>query len=64
MSPGAFIIHSRRFILFAASYNFVFYRIYLDYNATTPLDTEVIQAINNSLTEAWGNPSSSYEAGG
>lgn len=38
-------------------------RIYMDYNATTPLDSEVIQAITEALQEAWGNPSSTYVAG-
>ena len=31
--------------------------VYLDYNATTPLATEVRDAISQSL-EMWGNPSS------
>uniref|UniRef100_A0A3Q3JQZ3 Selenocysteine lyase n=1 Tax=Monopterus albus TaxID=43700 RepID=A0A3Q3JQZ3_MONAL len=38
-------------------------RIYMDYNATTPLEPEVIQAITEALKDAWGNPSSSYIAG-
>ncbi|XP_068599822.1 selenocysteine lyase [Brachionichthys hirsutus] len=38
-------------------------RIYMDYNATTPLEPEVIQSISEALQEAWGNPSSSYIAG-
>ncbi|XP_042371262.1 selenocysteine lyase-like, partial [Plectropomus leopardus] len=38
-------------------------RIYMDYNATTPLDPEVIQAISEALQDAWGNPSSNYIAG-
>ncbi|KAJ0032162.1 hypothetical protein NQD34_002243 [Periophthalmus magnuspinnatus] len=38
-------------------------RIYMDYNATTPLDPEVIQAITDALHDAWGNPSSTYTAG-
>ncbi|KAM9383949.1 selenocysteine lyase isoform 1-T3 [Pholidichthys leucotaenia] len=38
-------------------------RIYMDYNATTPLEPEVIQAISEALHDAWGNPSSSYVAG-
>ncbi|KAK7888804.1 hypothetical protein WMY93_024364 [Mugilogobius chulae] len=38
-------------------------RIYMDYNATTPLDPEVIKAIHEALTDAWGNPSSTYTAG-
>ncbi|KAJ8320458.1 hypothetical protein KUTeg_002045 [Tegillarca granosa] len=35
----------------------------MDYNATTPVDSEVLGAITASLTGAWGNPSSSHEAG-
>ncbi|XP_077344621.1 selenocysteine lyase isoform X2 [Lithobates pipiens] len=38
-------------------------RIYLDYNATTPLSAEVVKAVTEALQEAWGNPSSSYSAG-
>ncbi|XP_029286103.1 selenocysteine lyase isoform X2 [Cottoperca gobio] len=38
-------------------------RIYMDYNATTPLEPEVIQAISEALQDAWGNPSSNYIAG-
>ena len=33
-------------------------RVYLDYNATTPLDPEVRKAIKVSIDEDWGNPSS------
>ncbi|KAL4630707.1 selenocysteine lyase [Arapaima gigas] len=38
-------------------------RIYMDYNATTPLEPEVAEAITEALKEAWGNPSSSYLPG-
>lgn len=38
-------------------------RIYMDYNATTPCEPEVVQAITDALLEAWGNPSSGYVAG-
>ncbi|XP_038138324.1 selenocysteine lyase [Cyprinodon tularosa] len=38
-------------------------RIYMDYNATTPMEPEVIQVITEALHEAWGNPSSNYIAG-
>ncbi|KAM9248532.1 selenocysteine lyase isoform 1-T1 [Dugong dugon] len=38
-------------------------KVYMDYNATTPLEPEVIQAITEAMWEAWGNPSSSYPAG-
>eukprot|EP01134_Creolimax_fragrantissima_P000436 CFRG0436T1 len=37
--------------------------IYLDTNATTPLDESVIEAISSACFTAWGNPSSSYESG-
>jgi len=35
----------------------------MDYNATTPLEPQVIQAISEALQDAWGNPSSNYIAG-
>ncbi|XP_008055915.1 selenocysteine lyase [Carlito syrichta] len=35
----------------------------MDYNATTPLEPEVIQAVTQAMKEAWGNPSSPYPAG-
>ena len=38
-------------------------KIYLDYNATTPLDPSVLKAIHDALQHAWGNPSSTYTAG-
>ncbi|XP_053164426.1 selenocysteine lyase isoform X2 [Hemicordylus capensis] len=38
-------------------------KIYLDYNATTPLSPEVIQTVTEAMHEAWGNPSSSYIEG-
>ena len=34
--------------------------IYLDYNATTPLDAEVVKAMLPFLTEDFGNPSSTH----
>uniref|UniRef100_A0A3Q1IBK2 Selenocysteine lyase n=1 Tax=Anabas testudineus TaxID=64144 RepID=A0A3Q1IBK2_ANATE len=37
--------------------------IYMDYNATTSLEPEVIDAITEALRDAWGNPSSNYIAG-
>ena len=37
--------------------------IYLDHNATTPLDPEVAAAMMPFLTEKYGNPSSIYSAG-
>lgn len=37
--------------------------IYLDYNATTPVDPRVADAIAAALRELWGNPSSRYEYG-
>ncbi|XP_034736335.1 selenocysteine lyase [Etheostoma cragini] len=38
-------------------------RIYMDYNATSPLEPQVIQAVSEALQDAWGNPSSNYIAG-
>ncbi|XP_023381795.1 selenocysteine lyase [Pteropus vampyrus] len=38
-------------------------KVYMDYNATTPLEPEVIQAMTEAMWEAWGNPSSPYPAG-
>ncbi|XP_069720519.1 selenocysteine lyase [Phaenicophaeus curvirostris] len=38
-------------------------RVYLDYNATTPLAPEVAQAVQDAMCQAWGNPSSSHPAG-
>jgi hypothetical protein len=35
--------------------------IYLDYNATTPLDSLVFEAMAPYMTERWGNPSSDFE---
>lgn len=35
-------------------------RVYLDYNATTPLDSQVADSIAKSLMENWQNPSSQY----
>ena len=37
--------------------------IYLDYNATTPVLAEVREAMLPFLSDAWGNPSSSYGFG-
>jgi cysteine desulfurase len=37
--------------------------IYLDYNATTPLDTDVRAAMLPILDEVWGNPSSVHHVG-
>ena len=37
--------------------------IYLDNSATTKPCQEVVEAINKSLTENWGNPSSTYSHG-
>ncbi len=34
--------------------------IYLDYNATTPIDPAVAAAMQPFLTEGWGNPSSTH----
>jgi cysteine desulfurase len=38
-------------------------QIYLDYSATTPPRPEVIAAMQNVLTQEWGNPSSLHEWG-
>lgn len=38
-------------------------RIYLDYNASTPLDPQVAQIMRASCEEHYGNPSSSHWAG-
>ena len=37
--------------------------IYLDYNATTPVDPEVCEAMIPFLLEHWGNPSSGHAIG-
>jgi cysteine desulfurase len=37
--------------------------IYLDYNATTPIDPRVAQAMRPALTEVFGNPSSAHAYG-
>jgi cysteine desulfurase len=37
--------------------------IYLDYNATTPIDGRVAQAVQPYLYQVFGNPSSSHEIG-
>jgi cysteine desulfurase NifS len=38
-------------------------RVYLDHNATTPLDPEVLEAMLPFLREDWGNPSSIHTLG-
>lgn len=38
-------------------------RIYLDFNATTPLAPEVADAMQRCLRESYGNPSSLHWAG-
>ena len=38
-------------------------RIYLDFNASTPLAPEVVEAMRPFLTEHFGNPSSHHWAG-
>ena len=37
--------------------------IYLDYNATTPVLPEVLEAMMPYLTSEWGNPFSAYKFG-
>jgi cysteine desulfurase len=38
-------------------------RVYLDHNATTPLDPRVLETMETVLREAWGNPSSLHGFG-
>jgi len=38
-------------------------KVYLDFNATTPIDESVISVIEESCRMAWGNPSSNYLTG-
>ena len=38
-------------------------RIYLDHSATTPVDPEVIEAMNSVMESSWGNPSSIHADG-
>jgi len=38
-------------------------RVYLDYNATTPLSNAVLTVIQDALINAWNNPSSLSEDG-
>jgi len=38
-------------------------RIYLDHSATTPVDPEVIEAMNSAMAKDWGNPSSIHANG-
>ena len=37
--------------------------LYLDYQATTPLASEVLETICSALKEAWANPSSGHMSG-
>ena len=37
--------------------------VYFDYNATTPLDSQVREAMLPFLAEVWGNPSSVHQIG-
>jgi cysteine desulfurase len=37
--------------------------VYLDYNATTPIDPRVLEAMLPFLTEHYGNPSSAHQYG-
>src|SRR5690242_20333798 len=37
--------------------------VYFDYNATTPLDPQVREAMLPFLGEVWGNPSSVHQVG-
>jgi len=42
------------------SQEFVQEKVYLDYNATTPLDPQVIEAVTSAMINNWSNPSSQY----
>ena len=37
--------------------------VYLDYNATTPVDPAVADAVAHAVRDVWGNPSSTHEYG-
>ena len=37
--------------------------VYLDYNSTTPIDSEVVEAMLPYLTEGFGNASSVHQYG-
>ena len=37
--------------------------VYLDYNATTPVDARVADVVSTALRESWGNPSSTHAYG-
>src|SRR5689334_10444878 len=37
--------------------------IYLDYNATTPVDPAIVDAMLPYLRDQWGNPSSAHSLG-
>ncbi|MEJ2699827.1 MAG: aminotransferase class V-fold PLP-dependent enzyme [Desulfuromonadales bacterium] len=39
------------------------HRVYLDHNATTPVDPEVLEAMHPFLRQEWGNPSSIHTLG-
>jgi cysteine desulfurase len=38
-------------------------KIYLDYNASTPVDPEVVEAMKSFLSDSYGNPSNNHWAG-
>ena len=40
-----------------------FKKIYLDHNATTPVDTRVLKKMMPYFSEKFGNPSSSHACG-
>lgn len=37
--------------------------LYMDFNATTPLDTKVLDIITNAARDEWANASSAYREG-
>lgn len=38
-------------------------KVYFDYNATTPVDPDVIKTVDRAMTDTWGNPGSGHEVG-
>lgn len=47
----------------SASFIHIKNKVYMDYNATTPMAPEVMYAVSTCMKETWGNPSSSHEEG-
>jgi len=57
------MILSTRIAICQRAYNGAMIPIYLDYNATTPLDPSVVEAMLPYLQTHFGNPSSTHEYG-